>query len=334
MRTLSWPVVLLTLTLSAPALAQTGDKATAEVLFNEGRSLLQQGNYELACEKFAESQRLDPATGTLLNLADCQERLGRTASAWATWLEAAAAARAAGQGEREAHARQRAEALKPRLVTLTVEVPPENRITGLSVVRNGVSLGPALWGTAAPVDPGDYEVSAQAPGYEKWTTVVSVREGAPVRVVVPQLTPTPVEPSPPVQPAPSPAAPAPAPATEARGASISPLVWVLGGVGVVGVGVGSFFGLRAMSKDDASQDECRPNNVCSRRGVELRDEAFDAAAISTVGFAVGGVGLAAAAALWIVASGSSEAPASAGVLRHVSASVDPHGGGVAVQGRW
>ncbi|HEY8944288.1 MAG TPA: hypothetical protein VIM73_08495, partial [Polyangiaceae bacterium] len=191
MRFLISSFLVFHLAFSGVAHAQAGDKASAEILFNEGRAAAQQGNYELACEKLAESQRMDPAVGTLLNLGDCQEKLGRTASAWATWLEAAAMARAAGQADRDAHARQRAEALVPRLVTLTVEVPPEHRVPGLTVTRNAIVLGAALWGTAAPVDPGEYEVSANAPGHQPWSTTVSVREGTPARLLVPRLTPEP-----------------------------------------------------------------------------------------------------------------------------------------------
>src|SRR5262245_3168255 len=123
MRTSSALLWLVAVSSSRAALAQQGDKAAAETLFTEGRTLMQAGRYDVACDNLAESQRLDPAVGTLLNLADCREHQGRTATAWAIWLEAAAAARTAGQAERESLARQRAEALKTRLVTLTIEVP-------------------------------------------------------------------------------------------------------------------------------------------------------------------------------------------------------------------
>src|SRR5262245_52199416 len=66
------------------------ERAAAQVLFDEGRKLLKDEKIELACAKFAESMRLDHAVGTQLNLADCYEKLGRTASAWINWVEAAA----------------------------------------------------------------------------------------------------------------------------------------------------------------------------------------------------------------------------------------------------
>ena len=62
--------------------AEPRDPAAAEWLFREGRALMKKGDFAPACAKLAESQRLDPAVGTLMNLAECEERIGRTASAW------------------------------------------------------------------------------------------------------------------------------------------------------------------------------------------------------------------------------------------------------------
>src|SRR5258708_39530923 len=91
------------------------DAATAQALFDAGRTLMSAGNYAAACPKLADSQRLDPGAGTLMNLAACYEKNGQTASAWATFLEAAPAARAGGHPEWEAHAKERAAALAKAL---------------------------------------------------------------------------------------------------------------------------------------------------------------------------------------------------------------------------
>ena len=55
------------------------DRVAAEALFDEGRNLVAAGKIAEACPKFADSQRLDPSPSTLLNLASCWEKLGRTA---------------------------------------------------------------------------------------------------------------------------------------------------------------------------------------------------------------------------------------------------------------
>src|SRR6476646_2818243 len=70
------------------ALAQGGSPSIAEQLFLEGKALMQQQQYELACEKLQASHDLDTtATGTLLNLALCHEQINRTASAWAEFRQ-------------------------------------------------------------------------------------------------------------------------------------------------------------------------------------------------------------------------------------------------------
>src|SRR6185295_11820463 len=85
---------------SAAADVPPRDPAGAEKLFTEARKLLEAGKYAEACQKLADSHQLDPAVGTLLNLAQCYTKLGKTATAWATYQEAAAAAKAAGQPDR------------------------------------------------------------------------------------------------------------------------------------------------------------------------------------------------------------------------------------------
>ena len=77
------------------------DSAAARALFDEGRRLASQGKYDAACPKFEESQKLDPGMGTLFNLADCVEHLGRTATAWVWFREVGDAANRAGQADRE-----------------------------------------------------------------------------------------------------------------------------------------------------------------------------------------------------------------------------------------
>lgn len=121
--------------------ASADESAAALALFQEGRALMQEQSHALACAKFAESQRLAPAPGTLLNLGECQRKLGKTATAWATFIEAVSAARAAGQPDREAYARARAAEFEPTLPHLTIRVTLIPEIPGLIVRSDGVALG-------------------------------------------------------------------------------------------------------------------------------------------------------------------------------------------------
>src|SRR5262245_65102433 len=116
-----WALVLCAAT-ALPAESKAADKTTAEALFAEGRRLMAAGKYARACPKLEASQKLDPGVGTLLNLADCYEKNGQTASAWAQFVEAASEARRLGDARREQAANARADALEPRLGRLTIAV--------------------------------------------------------------------------------------------------------------------------------------------------------------------------------------------------------------------
>src|SRR5580700_11230615 len=102
---------LLVGSLKAGAQAELGK---ADALFNAGRSLLEAGEYSDACPKFAESQKLAPGLGVTLYLADCYERLGRTASALAEFRRAVTIALARGDA-RGTVAEQRASSLEGRV---------------------------------------------------------------------------------------------------------------------------------------------------------------------------------------------------------------------------
>src|SRR5690606_26902389 len=112
-----------------------------------------------------------------INLAECYEKQGRGATAWGTWLEAANLARQAGQADREDYARSRAKSAEAQLHRLVIVVPEESLVEGLRVTRSGVEVRPGAWGAALPVDPGEYEIKASAPGKVPFRTLVSIEAG-------------------------------------------------------------------------------------------------------------------------------------------------------------
>lgn len=181
-----WVFVLLAFWSRSASAESAEQAAAARVLFDEGRSLAAEGRHGEACPKFEESLRLDFGIGTQFNLADCWEQTGRTASAWALFLEVARAAREGGQLDREAVANERAASVAQRLSKLVIRVSAAAK--GIRVSRDGVVLGEAVWGVAVPVDPGTYTVEAHAPGRSTWSASVSVPELAGETVVtVPEL---------------------------------------------------------------------------------------------------------------------------------------------------
>ncbi|WP_437275770.1 hypothetical protein WME90_31580 [Sorangium sp. So ce375] len=308
--------------------------AAAEALFREGRDLVAKGQLAEACPKFAASQRLDPGYGTQWNLADCLERLGRSASAWAAFREAADMASRAGQADREAKAARRAADLEKKLERLAIAVTTP--ADGLVVRRNGAVLDAGAWGAPLPVDPGKHRVEATAPGKRPFS--VEVQTAGPGQVVTVEV--------PPLEDDPAATAAAPSPSTSPTAAPLQPsggngdggagtrrtLSFVAGGVGVAGVVTGSIFGLLASSRWNRAQDEhCRTEALCDARGVALVDDAQSAARLSNVGFIVGGVGLAAGVALFVTSLGDAE-PAAARIV--VTPVVGTTGGGLGLQGRF
>ncbi len=277
------------------------DKALAEALFDQGVALLKKGEPAEACPKLAESQRLDPAPGTLLYLGDCYEKTGKLATAWATFREASASARAVGQAPREELAKKRAAILEKDLPYLALV--GADKSGAAEVKLDGTPLGRALWDGEIPVDPGEHAVVVSAPGYETWRGSVKVGKGEHGRLAIPALEKTKgVEAPPPPPPRTVDLPPPPPPPIE----DAPPRRWqrpvALGvaGAGIVGLGVGSFFGLRAFSKWSDAEAQC-PADRCTGDGRALAESASSAATISTVSFVAGGVLVAGGAALFFMA---------------------------------
>lgn len=322
-----WAWVLVSGMVAVSTVASAGDASTqaaAEALFREGRALMDKGQYAEACQKLRESQRLDPGAGTLLNLAACYEKNGQTASAWATYSEAASAAARSGRSDWETAARERAAKLEPMISSLTIVVPPSSDVPGLRIERDGVEVARPQWGVPIPVDPGLHPVEATAPRKQQWSTTVTVAANASkASVTIPPLSIEQGEgagTAAPLAPVVSgPAAPVDAASDDGSGQRTWGLV--LGGVGVAGLAAGSVFGLMAKSKHDDAMDECDDQNRCSQKALDLDDEARGRATVSTILFGVGAASLAGGCILYFTAPSSEPA---------VSVGAAPTRGGAAV----
>ena len=303
-RLLSGLLLIALFSSSAVASAQT-DKAAAEALFREGMRLSKAGSYAEACPKLEESQRLEPSLGVQYYLADCFDKVGRSASAWANFVEVANKARLAGETAKEETARKRADELEPKLSRLTVEVE-DGKLPGFAVHRGALVIGSAQWGTAVPVDPGSYELRASAPGYQDWSKTIEVKAGATLTEKVPALQAVPAQ-APPVGAAPSSATVAEASATEpdAKPASSTQKTVgiVVAAVGVVALGTSGVLALMASSANSSSKDPgmCLDDDSCTDAGLDERDRALKLADAATA-VSIGGAVLAATGAvLWLTA---------------------------------
>ncbi len=294
------------------------DRAAAEALYELGQKLLKDGNYAEACPKLEASNSLDPGVGTLLLLGDCWEKAGKFASAWATFKDASALARAHNDTERANIGDLRATALRPRLTYVQFQVSGEDRMPGFELRRGGALIAQGSWGVPLPTDPGHYEIVASAPERESWRSELDVptRLDAPLVVNVPALrggetsaaapVVSPVSAPPPVEPA---RREAPPPADEGTPGSGQRLL------GFVGLGAGAAAGIAggvltylAAKKNHDSKGDCRQDdpNLCTPAGVKARHDAKNHATLATVFAVSGGVLAAAGVTLFFTAPSADE----------------------------
>lgn len=333
------------LLFASPTLrAQTSptDKAAAQALFDQGRKALEAGNYQVACRKLEQSQRIDPAIGTLLYLAECYEKTGRTASAWALFRQGASEAQAAGEAERARLGTEQANKLESKLSMLSIAVAPANKsLSDFSVQRGKDKVPRSLWGVAVPVDPGPIAIVATAPGHASWKETVTVGpDAARVSVTVPPLAAVAAPPPPKPAPAPTPApAPAPPPSGPPPPKSVPPngdtqrlIGVVVGGVGVVGLGLGTYFGLHAISENNDAKQFCTRGSVCfAQQGVSLTNDAKTSATISDIAFIAGAAAVAGGIVLYLTAP--SKHAEQVGRL-HLAPAFGPNSAGAALGGEF
>ncbi|MGK3992942.1 hypothetical protein [Sorangium sp. So ce1024] len=291
---------------AAPARAEPtiGDRARADQLRREAGELVASGRPESACPKLEESDRLNPSTGTKLELARCREATGRLASAWALYTEVAAAAEAVGDARQAAAARQRAAATEQRLPKLAIVASAEvQALPGLEVTLDGVDAR-GLLGAARPVEPGKHRVTAAAPGVQAFSREVEASQpGQLVEVRIPALQPE----LPAQQPPPARLVErrAPTPYGERPDPIHRNLMWVTGGLALAGIALGSAFGGLAISTwgevEDAAPTACRDParyRDCARPVPALSRRAMSYATVSDFSFIAAGAALAGTAILW------------------------------------
>jgi hypothetical protein len=306
-------ILVLSLATWGRTASAQNDSAAARALFAEGRQLMGAEKYAEACPKFEESLRLDPGMGTQFNLAHCWEKVGRTASAWAMFLDVAAAARAGGQQQRETAAKERAAALEPKLTRLRVLVPEP--APDAKIFRDDQEVGKAAWGTAMPVDPGDHLIRVTAAGKKEWTQEVKVPPSSRTfSVTVPALEDLPVVHETASEPKkPDAIADTTSPrdhGSRSGGANVPALL--VGGVGIAALATGTVFALQGYSDNQEALKLCRvgperkdcPDTVEHDQHEKLVDDAKREQLIGLVTLGVGGAAIVTATILLL--SGSSE----------------------------
>jgi len=179
-------------------------------------------------------------------------------------------------------------ALEPQLVYLTVAVGDPARVPGLEVHRDGEELPVGAWGVAIPVDPGPHDVSAKAPGRKSWSATETITANA--TVAVPTLEAEAV-------------APAGGPDTSASQRKTQrALALVSGGLGVVGIGVATYFAFHAIAEKSDYRAHLTSAGQCADPTCQTDSHAaYVAGNVATGGFIAGGAFLAAGVALFLSA---------------------------------
>lgn len=169
------PVCFLVV-LATPAEAQPAP-TQADLLFREGRNLMAAGKIAEACAAFEQSQKLDPAVTTLINLAACREKLGQLATAWRLLLDVDRQTQSASDdaaAQLRKIALDRAGKLEPRVSKLTIRVPDQSRGKLLEILLNGEQVTDEWWNRALPVEGGTYTIIARAPRASEWSISVTL----------------------------------------------------------------------------------------------------------------------------------------------------------------
>jgi hypothetical protein len=287
-------IVVLGSLVSRPALA--GNAAAAEALFNRARTAMDAKDFDTACQRFAESNRLDPAVGTVLNLGVCEAKRGRVATAWE--LFRAAYEKLEPSDPRHDYAKSHADELEPRLPKLTLKLASGAPLN-TTVQEGDASYSGAAFGVPLPIDPGKHVLVVAAPGHDPRTVEIELKEAAEEVLEISPGAPN------------AEATSAPAAATsgsrddgaQPKGKNTRTLGWILGGVGVAGLGVGAVAGGMALGKKGVTDHECDSvTKVCSQTGRDAASEGRTLALVSTVGWVAGILGVG-AGAYFILTSG-------------------------------
>lgn len=319
-------VLALVLPMSS-SWAQGRDADAADALFREGRALFKKGEYDAACPKFEESYRLDPAAGTGINLGDCFEKQGKVASALLAYQAAFALLGAA--DPRVAPVKLQIAALEKRTPRLTIKLAP-GAPEGTEVKRDGRAVEPTKLGVALAANPGKRRITVTAPGREKRSYQIELREAQASEITVDVGA-----------------------ATDADGATVAPadrkgterpraresggtqpqsndssqrtIGYVAAGAGVVALGVAAVFRVQANAKYDeagCTSSKCPPSSLADEADAKVKD--------ATVAAVVGGLALTAGVVLVL----TSPAPDQRAARLRIAPRLLAGGGGALIGGAW
>jgi hypothetical protein len=324
--------VVTSLAVFGAGRAAAQDSAAADALFDAGLSEMKAGNYDSGCPKLAESQRLDPRPGTLFTLAECEAKGDKLATAYVHYedylrvFSRMAAKEQKAQRGRDAVAKAALERIGPEIPKLTLKLP-DGAPADLVVIRNGTRLGTATFGVALPVDPGEQVVVVELSDGSRGEQRITLAKGE-KRELVLELPAKPAAP----ESAPAAANPETRAVEVSSGGGSNTLAYVLGGVGIAGIAVGSVTGVMVLGKKSTIDDHCN-GSKCDQQGLDAADSAKSLGLVSTIGFGVGVAGLAVATVLLVTGKSDDAAKDRAARFTPIVAGT-PRGGYLGLGGRF
>jgi hypothetical protein len=307
-------LLLVAALLPVPAYAQTeADKSQAREIALQAERAFQQKDWKTAEDLFKRADALYHVPTLTLGVARAQAQLGKFVESWEAYnrivVDGPPPNANAGMLKAVDDAKAEIGKVAPRRARVTITVAgadtPKVTIDGTAVPAAGL-------GVERFVNPGQHTIHASADGYKDAEQAVTLAEGGEAKVPLslvkgsgaPAAVPTPVPGGPATgtstPEAPAATSPASADVKASGGSGTKTLAFVALGVGGVGVVVGAVTGIMAMGKHSDLANAC-PSGVCSSAQQSDLDSYHTLGVISTIGFIVGGVGIAAGAVLYLTA---------------------------------
>lgn len=307
------------------------ERAGARAAADQGFDAFQRGEWENALDLFGRAESLVHSPMHLLYVARSNVRLNRLIEAQDAYLRVVRQPLPAGAPAALAQAQQEAtrelEALEPKIPFVSIEVQGANGSEPVEVTQDGRALPPALIGVAHPLNPGAHSWQARSGSRQSAVETRELEPGAKLTLKL-SLPEAEIELVPQKQ---APIAPAPVPTT-AQAASGGPSAWVYVGFGVAaaGIGVGTGFLIQKGHLEDQIRSTCTPVDGCraTTENLDRKSDADRAGLISAIAFTAGGVGLAGALALWLLAPEAAEPPETSNTAGGVQLWLGWNGAGV------
>lgn len=287
-------LVLAAAALSEPALGAEGaeeaapERSMAEQLFDQGLADMQAGRYEAGCSALAESYRLEPLPGALFTLAECETRWGRLATAltryreYLSQIERMSSTERERQREREKVARAAIENISGEVPKLTIVLGP-GVPAGSIVKRQGTRVLATQLGEPIPVDPGTHEISLEIAGEEPKKQTVALAKNESKTITLERSANDGDHP----------------PNPEDDRSTLRTTAYVVGGIGVAGIIVGTIAGAIAINRSEEIDENCS-GLVCNETGISKVETVREAGTTSTIGLVIGAAGVAAGITLYFL----------------------------------